>query len=60
MLREGQNCWGDAGGGKWQLLDELSGANFERDGDEILPPSLYVELGPRNYHFFRCLHSKAT
>lgn len=52
--------WADAGGGKWQLLDALSGATFERNGDEMLSPGLYVELGPWNYHFFRCLRSKTT
>ena len=52
--------WADAGGGKWQLLDALSGATFERNGDEMLSPGLYVELGPWNYHFFRCLPAKTT
>jgi hypothetical protein len=55
-----QVSWADAGGGKWQLLDALSGATFERNGDEMLLPGLYVELGPWNYHFFRCLRSKTT
>lgn len=49
--------WPDAGGGKWNLIDMLSGANYERDGGEMLSPGLYVELGPWNYHFFQCLRS---
>jgi len=35
----------------------LSDATYERDGDEMLSPGLYVELGPWNYHFFRCLRT---
>lgn len=49
--------WAGAGGGSWQLIDELSNATYERDGDEMLSPGLYVELGPWNYHFFRCLRT---
>jgi hypothetical protein len=45
--------WADAGGGMWHLIDTLSGATYERDGDEMLSSGLYVELGPWNYHFFR-------
>jgi hypothetical protein len=47
--------WADAGGGKWHLIDVLSGATYERDGDGMLSPGLYVELAPWNYHFFQCL-----
>ena len=47
--------WGDTGGRKWRLIDAPSGANYERDGDELLSPGLYVELGPWNYHFFECV-----
>jgi hypothetical protein len=46
--------WADAGAGKWHLIDTLSGATYERDGDEMLSPGLYVELEPWNYHFCRC------
>jgi glycosidase len=47
--------WPDAGDGKWRLVDALSHANYEREGDEMLSPGLYVELGPWNYHFFECV-----
>ena len=47
--------WADVGGGIWHLLDLLSRAFYERDGDELLSPGLYVELGPWNYHFLHCL-----
>ena len=49
--------WADAGGGKWHLIDVLSGATYEREGDGMLSPGLYVELAPWNYHFFQCLRT---
>jgi hypothetical protein len=52
--------WADAGGGKWHLIDVLSGATYEREGDEMLSPGLYVELAPWNYHFFQCLRASRT
>ena len=42
-----------AGNGMWRLTDMISGAIHERDGQEMLSPGLYVELGPWNYHFFQ-------
>lgn len=51
--------WADAGGGKWRLIDVLSGATYERDGDGMLLPGLYVELGPWNHHFFQCLRTNS-
>jgi hypothetical protein len=50
--------WIDVGGRTWHLFDLLSGALYERDGDEMLSPGLYVELGPWNYHFFECPHEE--
>ena len=44
--------WPDAGNGAWHLLDALSGARYERDGDHLQSPGLYVKLGPWQYHFF--------
>jgi len=52
--------WADAGGGTWHLMDLLSGAFYERDGNELLSPGLYVELEPWNYHFFQCLRANKT
>jgi hypothetical protein len=51
--------WADAGGGAWRLIDVLSGATYERDGDGMLSPGLYVELAPWNYHFFQCLRTNS-
>jgi Alpha amylase, catalytic domain len=47
--------WADATGKKWHLIDLLSGVTYERDGDAMRSPGLYVELTPWNYHFFQCL-----
>jgi len=52
--------WVDAGGGTWNLLDVPSGVNYVRDGDEMLSPGLYVELGPWNYHFFHCVRTNKS
>jgi Alpha amylase, catalytic domain len=52
---QAQVPWADVRGGKWHLIDVLSGATYERDGDEMVSPGLYVELGPWNFHFFECL-----
>ena len=46
--------WPELGTGNWQLTDPLSGSTYERDGNEMLSPGLYVELDPWGYHLFRC------
>ena len=51
--------WPDAGGATWTLND-MSGATYERDGDEMLSPGFYVELGPWHYHFFQCVRINKT
>jgi hypothetical protein len=43
-----------AGGQTWYLTDVLSHVSYERAGDEMRCPGLYVDLGPWNYHFFQC------
>ena len=47
-----------AGGGAWHLVDLLSDITYDRVGDEMLAPGLYVELGPWDYYFLQCLHSQ--
>ena len=47
--------WADADGQGWQLIDLLSEVIYERDGDAMVSPGLYVELAPWKYHFFQCL-----
>jgi hypothetical protein len=41
-------------GGRWRLSDALSGATYDRDGDEMLAPGLYVELVPWECNIFQC------
>jgi hypothetical protein len=45
--------WTDLAGQKWSLTDVLAGVTYERRGDEMSSPGLYVELGAWNFHFFR-------
>lgn len=52
--------WAGEDGGEWHLLDAISGATYERAGDEMRSQGLYVELEPWNYHFFECLRMNKT
>jgi len=40
-------------GKQWRLTDLLSNGVYERQGDEMLSPGLYVDLQPWDYHFLR-------
>jgi len=53
-----QVSWPGVSGGTWQIMDPLSGGFYERNGDEMFSPGLYVELAPWHYHFFQCLRTK--
>jgi glycosidase len=46
--------WPDGAGKTWQLIDVLSGVQYERSGSEMLSAGLFVELGPWGHNFFRC------
>ncbi len=46
--------WEELRGGTWGLFDALSGATYDRDGNEMLAPGLYVELGPWECNIFQC------
>jgi hypothetical protein len=37
----------------WKLIDVLSNVTYERNGDEMFSPGLYLELGPWGYNCFR-------
>ena len=50
--------WKNLGGSAWRLTDPLSGAHYERSGDDLLSSGLYVDLGPWAFHFFRCSSMK--
>jgi hypothetical protein len=49
--------WPDVGGATWHLVDLLADTMYERDGDQMLSPGLYVELGPWDYHFFQSMRA---
>lgn len=39
-------------GQTWHLSDTLSDAKYDRDGDDMFSPGLYVDLGPWGYNCF--------
>jgi hypothetical protein len=45
--------WQDIGGEQWRLVDVISGGQFERDGDQMQSPGLYVDLEGWKWHFLR-------
>jgi len=45
--------WGDLAGGAWRLTDVLSRDIYERTGDEMCEPGLYVALDVWGFHFLR-------
>jgi glycosidase len=45
--------WQDIGGAKWRLVDVLSGERFDRDGQQMQDPGLYVDLEGWKWHFLR-------
>ena len=47
--------WSDLRGKTWRLKDALSDASYDRNGDEMAGPGLYVELGPWRYNLFQCV-----
>jgi hypothetical protein len=46
--------WGDIRGETLYLSDAFSEAAYARDGDEMLAPGLFVELGPYDCSFLKC------
>jgi hypothetical protein len=46
--------WDELRDATWWLLDMLSGASYDRAGNEMLAAGLYVELEPWNFHVFQC------
>jgi glycosidase len=45
--------WDELQGKTWRLADVLSGQTYERNGDEMRDPGLYVDLKPWNCYFFK-------
>src|SRR5271169_946731 len=52
-----QVAWDDLAGQTWKLTDQLSGATYERSGDDMLASGLYVDLAPWGCHFLGCHRS---
>jgi hypothetical protein len=50
--------WDDMRGDTWLLTDALSGATYDREGDELQSLGLYVELGPWNSHLLQCRRNR--
>ncbi len=46
--------WEELRGTTWRLIDTLSDASYDRDGNEMAASGLYVGLGPWGYCFFQC------
>ncbi len=45
--------WDELRGKTWRLTDVLTGAAYDRSGDEIRDSGLYVDLGPWQCHLFQ-------
>jgi hypothetical protein len=45
--------WDDLVGRAWRLIDFFSGEVYDRTGDEIRDPGLYVGLEAWGFHFLR-------
>jgi hypothetical protein len=49
--------WDDLPGKGWRLAELLAVGEFERSGDELHGPGIYVELRPWGYHLLTCTPS---
>ena len=45
--------WHGLKGWSWRLTDLFAGAVYQRDGDEMCNPGLYVDLPPWGFHFLK-------
>jgi hypothetical protein len=52
--------WDELAGHNWNLTDKLSGAIYERSGNEMRSSGLYVDLAPWNYHFLQLSPANAA
>ncbi len=43
--------WGELKGRNWQIRDFFTGERYERNGEEMCSPGLYVDLPPWGFHF---------
>ena len=42
--------WPDLPGRRWELTSLLRAEMYQRDGDELVGPGLFVDLGPWQFH----------
>jgi hypothetical protein len=42
--------WNDLAGRSWELAELLDSTTYERNGDELMDPGLYVDLAPWHWH----------
>jgi hypothetical protein len=40
-------------GGRFRLVDRMGGEVYDRDGDELIDPGLYIDLGAWRYNVFK-------
>lgn len=45
--------WDDMRGETWHLIDALSDASYDRDGNEMAASGLYIELQPWTFSSFQ-------
>ncbi|MGA7237900.1 MAG: alpha-amylase family glycosyl hydrolase [Bryobacteraceae bacterium] len=50
--------WEGADSCDWRLYDAMSGAVYERAGDQMRNEGLYVELEPWGYHLLHCYQNR--
>lgn len=46
------SVWHELAGWKWRLRDTLNHDEYIRDGDQMIRPGLYIDLGPYRSHIF--------
>jgi len=44
--------WPGLAGMSWQLRDLLNTVSYQRWGDDLLAPGLYLDMPPYSYHLF--------
>jgi hypothetical protein len=49
--------WHEIGGAKWRLFDVLSGERFDRDGEQMQFPGLFVDLAGWKSHFLKFIRA---
>jgi len=45
--------WEELKNGSWRLTDQLTGAVYVREGEEMFNPGLYIDLEAWEFHFLK-------